>query len=70
MSCINEQVNQVAVKNTFMQVLLKNINAKNIGLVLAGWSKDIHLKDYYYSNKCWWYNEMWDEKRRQSLFYR
>ena len=48
--------------------IVNNIHKENIGLVMAGLVKRSR-RDYYYRGKGYWQNDIWDEKRRQSLFY-
>ena len=60
MDCIN--VGQSGVGQEYIYTsIVNNINRKNIGLVIAGWSR-ASRRDYYYRGKGYWQNDLWDEK--------
>tara|TARA_B100001057_G_scaffold141201_1_gene140941 strand:- start:1924 stop:2610 length:687 start_codon:yes stop_codon:yes gene_type:complete len=66
MNCIN--VGQSGAGQEYIYTsIVKNINAKNIGLVLAGWSRAAR-RDYYYLDKSHWNNDIWDEKGDNHYF--
>ena len=66
MDCIN--VGQSGAGQEYIySSIVKNINKKNIGLVMAGWSR-ASRRDYFYMNKNYWHNDNWDEKGDSKYF--
>ena len=66
MNCIN--VGQSGAGQEYIyNSLVRNINAKNIGLVIAGWSR-ASRRDYYYVNRNYWHNDLWDDKGDNHYF--
>tara|TARA_Y100000114_G_C11750358_1_gene323951 strand:- start:1320 stop:2003 length:684 start_codon:yes stop_codon:yes gene_type:complete len=66
MSCIN--VGQSGAGQEYIyNSIVRNINAKNIGLVIAGWSR-ASRRDYYYVNRNYWHNDLWDDKGDNHYF--
>ena len=66
MDCIN--VGQSGAGQEYIYTsIVNNINRKNIGLVIAGWSR-ASRRDYYYLGKEYWQNDIWDEKGDNHYF--
>tara|TARA_B100000902_G_C26955579_1_gene737989 strand:- start:32 stop:718 length:687 start_codon:yes stop_codon:yes gene_type:complete len=59
MDCIN--IGQSGAGQEYIYTsIVNNINKENIGLVIAGWSRACR-RDYYYYDKGYWQNEIWDK---------
>ena len=59
MDCINLGQSGAGQEYIYTSIV-NNINKENIGLVIAGWSR-ASRRDYYYYDKGFWQNEVWDK---------